>query len=76
MHEVLVEHKLQREVAAAHKITAARVCSLCKRAEKNKSFLKDMVDLRERKERRRRKIERKVVEMNQDNLFVDSAAYV
>jgi hypothetical protein len=76
VHEVIVQHQLQKEVAAAHQVTAATVCILCKKANKNKEFLKDMMNLREEKGRRRQVIQEKVTEMNQLNVFVDSAAFV
>jgi len=47
VHEVIVQHRLQREVAAAHHVTAATVCILCKKAKKNSAFFKDMINLRE-----------------------------
>ena len=39
VHEVIVQHQLQKEVAAAHQVTAATVCILCKKANKNKGTL-------------------------------------
>ena len=73
VHEVLVGHRLQRDVAAAYQITPARVCSLCKRAEKDRSFLREMMEARELGERRRQSIGQKIIEMNEHNVFVDSA---
>ena len=32
VHEVIVQHQLQRDVAAAHRVTAATVCMLCRKA--------------------------------------------
>ena len=76
MHEVIVKHQLQREVAAAHRVTASTVCILCKKAYKNKEFLKDMMSVRDERRLRRQVIRDKVTEMNQLNVFVDSAAFV
>jgi len=56
VHEVIVQHRLQRQVAAAHHVTAATVCILCKKAKKNSAFLKNMMDLREDKVRKREMI--------------------
>jgi len=63
-------------VAAAHYVTAATVCILCKKAKKNNAFFKDMINLREEKVQKREVIQRKVLDMNQLNVFVDSADHV
>ena len=76
VHEVLVQHRLQREVAAKHRVSIATVSSLCKKAQNNQSFLKELVADREAKAERRRQIGQTVLEMNQLNVFVDSARSV
>ena len=76
IHEVLVQHRLQREVAAKHRVSIATVSSLCKKSQNNQSFLKELVADREAKAERRRQIGQTVLEMNQLNVFVDSARSV
>ena len=71
-----MQHRLQRQVAAAHHVTAARVCILCNKAKKNSAFFKEMINLREEKVQKREVIQQKVLDMNQLNVFVDSADHV
>ena len=76
VHDVIVQHKLLREVAADYQITVSEVSLLSRKAQKNKKFLKDLISQKEESESRKSIIELKLRELNQGNAFLDSAQSV
>lgn len=76
MHQVIVQHRLQSEVATEHQVTVATISTLCKRAQKNQNFLQELMTQRDQKATRHQVIAETIVEMNQLNVFVDSAREV
>ena len=44
VHQVLVKHQLLREVAQLYSLSISYVSALCKKAERNPQFLKELVD--------------------------------
>ena len=53
VHEVLVQHRLQREVAVDYKVTVAEVCALSRKAMKNREFINELISRRDQVEQRR-----------------------
>ena len=45
VHQVLVEHQMQSEVAKEHRILSSRVSSLVRKAQKNKNFLRELAEV-------------------------------
>ena len=75
-HLVLVQNRLQREVAADHGVTQAHVSTICKKAKENGNYLRELVRKRDEKAARQVVVAETVQEMNQLNVFVDSAGSV
>ena len=65
-----------KDIAADFGVTISTVCKLSKKAERNKNFLKDLLDGMGDKEWRRKIIADKVTAMNKADAFVDSALTV
>ena len=47
VHQVLVEHQRQADVAAEHKISTKYVSALCVKAQKNKQFIDEIMSKRD-----------------------------
>ena len=76
MHQVLVLHRLQRDVASDFRMSASFVSALCKKAEKKRGFLQELMNARDDKAEKAKDIQNTVDEMNNSNVFIDSAASI
>jgi transposase len=73
---VLVLHRLQRDVASDFRMSASFVSALCKKAEKKRGFLQELMNARDDKAEKAKDIQNTVDEMNNSNVFIDSAASI
>jgi hypothetical protein len=76
VHRVLVLHRLQRDVASDYRMSASFVSALCKKAEKKRGFLQELMNARDDKAEKAKDIQNTVDEMNNSNVFIDSAASI
>ena len=76
VHQVLVEYQTQTEVAREHRVSNGVVCRLVRKAQKNRNFLQELVNVQSRKEDKVELIKSVVQELNENKEVVDSVAYV
>ena len=76
VHQVVVGHQMQTDVAKEHRVSSSVVCCLVRKAQKNKAFLQELVHAQEVKESQEQLIKSTVTEMNDRHEIIDSVAYV
>ena len=76
VHQVLVEHEMQHEVAQEFRISKQAVSRLVCRAKRNKNFLDELMSTRDAKQQHHQEIVQAVQQMNQKDAFLDSISSV
>ena len=72
----MIKHRPQKDVAKDHKVSSYLVSALCKKAENNKGFLKELVAKRDSTLVRRQAISDTILEMQELNIHIDSVKSV
>ena len=76
VHQVIVQHHLQKEVAREHQIGQRAVSVLVTQAQRNKKFLADLLSRRDFQAERHNQITRAVEKMIEADTFIDSVETV
>jgi len=76
VHQVLVEYHTQTEVAREHRVSNGVVFRLVRKAQKNRNFLEELVDVQRRREDKVELTKAVVQGLNENQEVIDSVAHV
>ena len=76
VHQVLVQHRMVKDIAKANRVTPMHVGMLVSRAKKNPKFIAEIFNKEENSGQKQERIEKVVQEMVQKDEFIDSCKAV
>ena len=74
IHDVLIKHEFQADVAKRYRVRLPTVCRLVNKAKKRPEFLREICSKEEERTQTRESVSQIVQELNDEDVFISSSA--